>query len=109
MDAVTPAGLPKEPSPYEEDKLWYATSMRMSSGPGGGFRRGLSSISQPLPRSRTFSATIPSSSLCISLTLRLCVPPPGPVVWTHGGVEGLSFLVFVVVPISLAPESLGYD
>ena len=31
------------------------------------------------------------------------------VVWTHGGVEGLSFLVFVVVPISLAPESLGYD
>ena len=45
MDAVTPAGLPQEPPPYEEVKLWYAASMRMSSGPGGGFRWGLSSFS----------------------------------------------------------------
>ena len=33
MDTVTPAGLPQEPSPYEEDKHWYATSMSVSSGP----------------------------------------------------------------------------
>ena len=33
VDTVTPAGLPQEPSPNEEDKLWYATSMSVSSGP----------------------------------------------------------------------------
>ena len=33
MDTVTPAGLPQEPSPYEEDKHRYATSMSVSSGP----------------------------------------------------------------------------
>ena len=33
MDAVTPAGLPQEPSPFEEDKLIYATTRTASSGP----------------------------------------------------------------------------
>ena len=33
MDAVTPAGLPQEPSPSEEDKFVYATSTTSSSGP----------------------------------------------------------------------------
>ena len=33
VDTVTPAGLPQEPSPYEEDKHRYATSMSVSSGP----------------------------------------------------------------------------
>ena len=33
MDTVTPAGLPQETSPYEEDKHRYATSMSVSSGP----------------------------------------------------------------------------
>ena len=33
MDAVTPAGLPQEPSPSEEDKFIYATSTTSSSGP----------------------------------------------------------------------------
>ena len=108
MDAVTPAGLPQEPKPYEEVKLWYAISMRMSSGPGGGFRRGLSSVSLALPRSRPFLTTSSCSSRCISLTLRHRVPLPGPAVWTHGGVEGVPFLAFVFVPISLALESLDY-
>ena len=69
MGAVNPAGLPQEPSPYEEDKLWYATSISVSFGLGGGFRRGLSSLAWPLPRSRTVSTTKPSSSRGISLTL----------------------------------------
>ena len=33
MDTVTPAGLPQEPSPSEEDKFTYATSSTSSSGP----------------------------------------------------------------------------
>ena len=33
VDAVTPAGLPQEPSPFEEDKLIYATTGTASSGP----------------------------------------------------------------------------
>ena len=33
MDAVTPAGLPQGPSPFEEDKLIYATTGTASSGP----------------------------------------------------------------------------
>ena len=33
VDAVTPAGLPQEPSPLEEDKLVYATTTTASSGP----------------------------------------------------------------------------
>ena len=33
VDTVTPTGLPQEPSPYEEDKHRYATSMSVSSGP----------------------------------------------------------------------------
>ena len=33
MDAVTPAGLPQEPYPSEEDKFTYATSLTSSSGP----------------------------------------------------------------------------
>ena len=44
VDTVTPAGLPQEPSPFEEDKLLYATSMSASIGPGGEFRRGLRSL-----------------------------------------------------------------
>ena len=32
MDPVTPAGLPQEPSPSEEDKFIYATPTTSSSG-----------------------------------------------------------------------------
>ena len=33
VDSVTPAGLPQEPSPSEEDKFVHATSTTSSSGP----------------------------------------------------------------------------
>ena len=33
VDAVTPAGLPQGPSPFEEDKFIYATTRTASSGP----------------------------------------------------------------------------
>ena len=109
MDAVTPAGLPQEPSPYEEDKLWYATSMTVSFGPGGGFRRGLS------------SACIATSSFpdILGYQTKFLVG-----YFSYGASMSISsgarrvdarrrgrfpFLVFVVVPISLAPESLDHD
>ena len=87
VDAVTPAGLLQEPKPYEEVKLWYTTSMSVSTGPGGGFRRGLRSLARSPSRSQSFSRTYTCSSRCTSLTLRRRVPLPGPAVWTHGGVE----------------------
>ena len=108
MDAVTPARLPQEPSPYEEVKLWYATSMSVSIGPGGGFPRGLRSLPLPLPRSRAFLNTRPSSSRGISLTLRHRVPLPGPAVWTHGGVEEVFKVASVKGFIPFASDGIEY-
>ena len=108
VDAVTPAGLPQGPSPCEEVKLWYATSMSVSIGAGGGFRLGLRSLALPLPRSPAFLTTRLSSSRGISLTLRHRVPLPGPAVWTHGGVEEVFKVASVKGFISFASDGIEY-
>ena len=108
VDAVTPAGLPQGPSPFEEDKLVYATRRTASSGQWRWIPPGVvvgCKVSALFPGLPVFRPLCPHKLLPLRYVHDYMFQ--GPPVWTHGGDGGFP-LVRQCVPLHL-PCALRYS